>query len=162
MGWILALVALLLCAGPTSTAFAADDDPEWRWGVSVWGLSYHPSSAIDYAEVNLGLGLRYYFTRHVFIEGDAFRDSNRGLVLPVSAGAEIKLISFGESCRLSAVGALTLAYYQNPRTHSDYFKFGPVPGVVFGCSRVQANVVVILSPSSDPIAAIATSLTIRF
>ena len=112
--------------------------------------------------MNLGIGLRYYFNQHVFVEGDALRDSNRGLVLPVSAGAEIALISFGHTCRFGAVGALTLAYYQNPRTQSDYFKFGPVPGIVFGCGRAQANVVTILSPSGDLLAAVVGSLTLRF
>jgi hypothetical protein len=156
-----ALAAALCFAGLATPAVAADE-PDPRWGISIWGLSYHPPSAIDYADVNLGVGLRYYFNRHFFVEGDALRDSNRGLVLPVSIGAEIGLISFGQTCRLAAVGALTLAYYQNPRTESDYFKFGPVPGVVFGCHMVQVNVVAIFSPSGDPLAAIVASLTVRF
>lgn len=153
--------AALLIVGLTSTIRAADE-ADGSWGVSVWGLSYHPPSSIDYANVNLGIGLRYYLNRHVFIEADALRDSNRGLVLPVSVGAELGLISFAETCRIAAVGALTLAYYQNPRTQSDYFKFGPVPGVVFGCRRAQVNVVTILSPSGDLLAAIVASLTFRF
>jgi hypothetical protein len=141
--------------------FAADT-PDTRWGVSIWGLSYHPPSAIDYAAVNLGVGLRYYFNGHVFVEADALRDSNRGLVVPVSGGVEFGLISFGHTCRLGAVGALTLAYYQNPRTQSDSFKFGPVPGLLIGCGRAQANVVAILSPSGDLLAAVVASLTLRF
>ena len=155
------IVAALLFTGLASHA-VADEAPDLRWGVSIWGLSYHPPSTIDYAEVNLGIGLRYYFNRHVFVEADALRDSNRGLVLPVSAGAEISFISFKQTCRIAAVGALTLAYYQNTRTKSDYFKFGPVPGLVVGCRRVQANVVTILSPSAELLAAIVASLTIRF
>ena len=153
--------AVLIFVGLVAPAAGADV-ADTRWGVSLWGLSYHPPSTIDYADVNLGVGLRYYFNRHVFGEVDALRDSNRGLVLPVSAGAEVGLASIGESCRLAAVGALTLAYYQNPRTRSDSFKFGPVPGVVFGCGRVQVNVVAILSSSENLLAAIAASLTIRF
>ena len=154
-------VAALLVVGLTSTVFAADE-PNARWGVSIWGLSYHPPSSIDYANVNLGVGVRYYFNEHVFVELDALRDSNRGLVLPVSGGAELGLVSFAHTCHVAAVGALTLAYYQNPRIHSDYFKFGPVPGVVVGCRRAQVNVVTILSPSGDLLAAIVASLTLRF
>ena len=157
-----AIAVALVFVALASPALADDFHDEARWGISIWGLSYHVNRSIEYDEVNLGLGLRYYFTRHLFMEADALRDSNRGLVLPVSAGLEERVVSIGDHCRLSAVAALTVAYYQNPRTRSDYFKVGPVPGAVFGCGRVQTNVVAILSPSAELLAAITASLTVRF
>src|SRR5580765_174317 len=111
---------------------AQAEDGEMRWGVTIWGLSYHTNKSIDYDEGNWGLGLRYYFHRHVFVEGDVLRNSNRGLVLPASAGVEFGMGTLG-ACKVSAMGALTVAYYQNPRTESNYFKVGPVPGVSFRC-----------------------------
>jgi len=129
------------------------------WGITVWGLSYHVDQSIDYASANYGAGVRYYVARHVFVEGDVLRNSNRGVVLPASLGVEIPAGSIG-ACRAAVVGAVTLAYYQNLRTESDYFKGGPVPGLSFTCGRFKPNVVVILSPSHQPIAAIAASLTI--
>jgi len=142
-------------------AASAQEDAERRWGVSIWGVSYHINRSIDYDEANVGLGVRYLFNKYFFVEADALRDSNRGLVLPVSAGAELGFKSIGP-CRLAAVAALTLAYYQNLRTESDYFKFGPVPGAAITCGRAKTNIVVILSPSRQPIAALAASLTILF
>ena len=156
-----ALAAALLLSILPSPAFAADPS-ETRWGVSIWGLSYHPNTTIDYTNVNLGVGLRYYATPHVFIEADALRDSNRGLTLPASVGAEIRLMSLGEACHIAAIGALTVAYYQNPRQHLNNIKFGPLPGVTVGCHRVQVNIVTILSPSAEFLAAIVASLTVRF
>jgi hypothetical protein len=144
----------------SSVAFA-DGERDPRFGLSVWGLSYHFDRAIDYDEANVGLGLRYYFNRYVFVEGDALRNSNRGLVLPVSAGLELRVGSLWGACTVSAMGAATIAYYQNLRTGTDYFKVGPVPGVVFGCGRLRTNIVAILSRSrQQPLAAIAASLTI--
>jgi hypothetical protein len=154
-----ALLALV-CAVTLASPARAEDD-EWRWGVTIWGVSYHVNKAIDYDERNWGAGLRYYIHRHVFVEGDALRNSNRGLILPVSVGAEIGVGTLFSACHVSAIAAATLAYYQNPRIDSNYFKFGPVPGVAFRCGRIQPNVIAVLSPSGGPLAAVVGSLTIR-
>jgi hypothetical protein len=142
------------------SAAAADDDG--RLGVTIWGVSYHINNAIDYESNNWGAGLRYYVSRHVFVEGDALRNSNRGIVLPVSVGGELPVASIGGSCRISAIGALTVAFYQNIRTASDYVKWGPVPGVSVRCGHVQPNLVAVLSPSHKLLAALVASVTIRF
>ena len=141
-------------------AAAADDDG--RLGVTIWGLSYHINNAIDYEPNNWGAGLRYYVSRHVFVEGDALRNSNRGLVLPISVGGELPVGAIGHACRISAIGAVTVAFYQNIRTDSDYVKWGPVPGVSVRCGHVQPNLIAVLSPSNQLLAALVASVTIRF
>ena len=154
------LVALaILVAGFSSPARAAED-PDQRWGISLWGLSYHIDSESDFDEANVGLGLRYYFHHLVFVEVDALRNSNGGLAAPVSAGLELKVASLGPACNLYAVAAGTVVYYRNPRTEREYFKAGPVPGVTLGCGRVKTNAIVVLRPSHQPVAVIAASLTI--
>ena len=154
-------VAFVLGLAPIVFADAGDDAAEGRrWGISLWGLSYHVNRSIDYNEANLGVGVRYYFNRQVFVEGDALRNSNRGVVLPVSAGFELWNGSLGRACHVSALAALTAAYYQNGRTETNYYRVGPVPGAVVSCGRVKTNVMGILSPSRQPVAAIVASLTI--
>src|SRR5947208_2999887 len=76
--------------------------------------------------------------------------------------AELGVGSIFHRCRASVVGALTLAYYQNLRTESDYFRFGPVPGFALRCGRIQPNVIAVLSPSTHILAAIVGSVTIMF
>ena len=154
------LVALaILVTGFSSPALAAED-PDKRWGISIWGLSYHVDDEIDFDEANVGLGLRYYFNHRVFVEVDALRNSNRGLGVPVSAGLDLKVASLGQACTLYAVAAGTVVYYQNARTEREYFKAGPVPGVTLGCGRVKTNAIIVLRPSHQPVAVIAVSLTI--
>ena len=159
----LSVIALLmsLVAGFASPARAAED-PDKQWGLSVWGLSYHIDRSINWEEANLGVGLRYYFNRFIFVEADALHNSNRGLVVPASVGLDLKFASFGESCKLYAVGAGTVAYYQNPRTEREYFKVGPVPGVTLGCGWLKTNVIIVLQPSHQPFDVIAASWTIMF
>ena len=138
------------------------EEPPRHWGATIWGLSYHVNTTIDYAVANWGLGVRYYIKpQHFFVEADALRNSNRGLVVPVSAGAELGIGTVA-ACHFSALAALTAAYYQNPRKDLTQVKWGPVPGATVGCGRFKTNVMVILSPSSQPLAAIAASLTILF
>ena len=149
----------ILVTGLSSPALAAED-PDQRWGISIWGLSYHIDDEIDFDEANVGLGLRYYFNRLVFVEVDALRNSNRGLAVPVSAGLDFKVASLGQACNLYAVVAGTVVYYQNRRTERDYFKAGPVPGVTLGCGRVKTNAIIVLKPSRQPVSVIAASLTI--
>jgi hypothetical protein len=98
---------------------AADDDaappPRHQWGITLWGLSYHPNHHIDYEDANLGLGVRYYAPprwgwrghrghNSLFVEADALRNSNRGLVVPLSAGAEYRVFPVAPGCSLFAVG----------------------------------------------------------
>jgi hypothetical protein len=150
------LVAAVVLALPS--AVQAGDE---RWGVTLWGLSYHVDRSVDYNEDNWGLGLRYYLKpERFFLEVDALRNSNRGLVLPVSAGAEFRIAPLPAECKLFAVGALTVAYYQYPNRNTTDVKFGPVPGVAVGCGRFKGNVMAVLRKSSEPLAAITASLTI--
>jgi hypothetical protein len=154
------LVALTILVTGFSSPARAGEDPDKRWGISIWGLSYHIDHEIDFDEANVGLGLRYYFNHRVFVEVDALRNSNRGLAVPVSAGLDLKVASLGQACNLYAVAAGTVVYYQNSRTEREYFKAGPVPGVTLGCGRVKTNAIIVLRPSHQPVAVIAVSLTI--
>jgi hypothetical protein len=153
------LGAALLIAVPA--AARADDQ---RWGVSIWGLSYHVNRSADYNEDNWGLGGRYYFKpARLFVEADALRNSNRGLVVPASLGLEFKMAPLPAGCAVSGVVALTAAYYQYPNLGTTDFKIGPVPGVTVGCGRVKGNLIAILrKSSSSPLAALTASLTIMF
>jgi hypothetical protein len=153
------LGAVLLLAVP-----AAARADEQRWGVSIWGLSYHVNRSADYNEDNWGLGVRYYFKPHrLFFEADALRNSNRGLVAPASLGLEFKIAPLPAGCRVSGVAALTAAYYQYPNFGTTDFKIGPVPGVTVGCGRVKANLIAVLrSSASSPLAALTASVTIMF
>ena len=154
------LVAIAIAATGFASPLLADAPPDKRWGISIWGLSYHPDHEIDFDETNFGLGLRYYFNRKVFFEVDALRNSNHGLAVPMSAGVDFTIASLGHTCNMYAVAAGTVVYYQNPRTGREYFQAGPVPGVTLGCGRVKTNVIVVLKPSRQPVAVIAASLTI--
>jgi hypothetical protein len=154
------LVTLALLVTGFSSPALANDDPDRRLGISIWGLSYHVDREIDFDEANVGLGLRYYFTHRVFVEVDALRNSNRGLAVPLSAGLDFKFASLGKACNLYAVAAGTVVYYQNQRTEREYFRAGPVPGVTLGCGRVKTNAIVVLRPSHQPVAVIAASLTV--
>jgi hypothetical protein len=144
-----------------------------QWGISIWGLSYHVDRSVDYNELNWGLGLRYYSRpdwpwlgtsgdNRLFLEVDALRNSNRGLALPVSAGAEYRIAPLPAGCKLFAVAALTAAYYQYPNRNTTDIKVGPVPGVALGCGRLKTNVEVVLRKSTEPLAALTASLTIVF
>jgi hypothetical protein len=152
-----ALLVLMLLAA-ASTAEAQD-----RWGLNIWGVSYHVDRTVDYNEDNWGLGVRYYVKRNrLFVEADALRNSNRGLVLPVSLGAEFRIVPLPAHCKLSGVVALTAAYYEYPNRHTTDFKIGPVPGVALTCGHVKANLMAVLRKSSEPLAALTASLTIMF
>jgi hypothetical protein len=165
-GLVVLMIALL--AALPSPARAEGHE----WGVSIWGLSYHVDRSVGYNEDNWGLGLRYSprpqwrwlgknQENRVFLEFDALRNSNRGLVLPLSAGVEIDMATVAR-CKIFAVGALTVAYYQKPAIDTTEVKFGPVPGVAVGCGRVKVNLIAVLRHSSEPLAALAASLTLGF
>jgi hypothetical protein len=151
------LVVAVVAALPATTG------AQGQWGVSIWGLSYHVDRSVDYDEHNWGLGLRYYFKPdRYFVEADALRDSNRGLVVPLSAGVEFRMAPLPAGCKLFGVAALTAAYYQYGNTDRSVIKFGPVPGVAIGCGRVKTNVMAVLRKSSEPLAALTASVTIVF
>jgi len=151
---------LLAAAGVLALPSRAQAGDE-LWNIALWGLSYHVDRSVDYNEDNWGLGLRYYLKpERFFLEVDALRNSNRGLVLPVSAGAEFRIAPLPVGCKLFAVGALTVAYYQYPNRNTTDIKVGPVPGVAIGCGRFKGNVMAVLRKSSEPLAAITASLTI--
>ena len=153
------LFTLLLIVVLPATTYAEDE----RWGINIWGLSYHVDRSVDYNEDNWGLGFRYYIRPdRFFLEFDALRNSNRGLVLPLSAGAEFRIAPLPAGCKLFAVAALTAAYYQFPAKHTTEVKVGPVPGAAIGCGHLKTNVMAVLRKSSEPLAALTASVTIVF
>jgi hypothetical protein len=153
----------LLLAAAIVAALPAPARAQGQWGVSIWGLSYHVDRSVDYDELNWGIGLRYYFKPDkYFVEADALRDSNRGLVVPLSAGAEFRMAPLPAGCKLFGVAALTAAYYQYGNTNTSVIKFGPVPGVAIGCGHVKTNIMAVLRKSSEPLAALTASVTIVF
>jgi hypothetical protein len=170
-------LVLVLSVGLPLTAFAEDPKQQSQgnasqWGITIWGLSYHPNNSGDYDAVNWGLGVRYYARpqwrwlgknqdNRVFLEGDALRNSNGGIVVPLSAGAEYRIASVSDACKLFAVVALTLAYYQNPAKDTSELKFGPVPGMAIGCGHIKVNVSAVFT-SKAPVAAVVGSMTILF
>jgi hypothetical protein len=169
------LVLSLLAVAPAAFADDAPAPPrdDRQWGISVWGVSYHLNRGADYNEDNWGLGVRYYGRPHwkllgknpdnrIFVEGDALRNSNGGLVLPVSTGVEYRIGKRPAALKVFAVGALTLAYYEYPAKHTSEIKAGPVPGVAVGYGRVKVNVWAVLRKSSSPLAATIGSMTIAF
>jgi hypothetical protein len=141
-------------------------------GVDLWGLSNHLHHRdADYNDRNIGAGLRCYERpdwrllgrsqdNRTFLQIDALVDSHRGLLVPVSLGAEYLLRDLPDGCKLFAEGALTFSYYGSPTTSASGFRWGPVPGLVFGCGRVKANMMFVPSPSREVLAAIAASVTI--
>lgn len=95
------------------------------------------------------------------MEADALRNSNRGIVLPLSVGLGCRIARV-HRCRLFAVGAFTVAYYENPMTETTQVKYGPVPGVAIGCGHLHVNMSAVLSASRVPLAALVGSMTILF
>jgi hypothetical protein len=167
------LFVLIILSAPS---VACADEPGGRlcgtWGIDAWGLSYHVDHAIHYNDANWGLGVRCYARPEWRIFGkssdnkallqiDALLNSHRGLLIPVSIGAEYKLTTLPGGCKLFFVGAFTVAYYQTPGKASDV-KWGPVPGVAAGCGRFKPNVIFVPSTSGQIVAAIAASMTIVF
>ena len=93
---------------------------------------------------------------------DALLNSYKGLVLPVSAGAEYDIGTLSSECKLLAVAALTLAYYQIPVKGVSELRFGPVPGLTIGCGHIRLNTIVVLNASREPLSVIVGSMTIVF
>src|SRR6267154_814968 len=86
----------------STAAFACNET-----SLNLWGLSYHPDRTKGYNEQNWGAGVSCYAqpdipwllgtgrdNRLVF-EGDAMLNSWRGLMVPVSVGANYRLKTLG-------------------------------------------------------------------
>jgi len=130
-------------------------------GLNVWGLSYHLNRQTAYDEQNWGAGLTCY-GRPLFFEGDALVNSWRGLVVPLSLGVDHTLWSV-DACRLSFIGAVTVAYYQLPARGISEVRWGPLPGVSFGCGRIRTNVILVPNASKQqPLSAVVASMSVLF
>ena len=84
------------------------------------------------------------------------------VVFVVNPASVARAITGFHLALIPAIIALTVAFYQNIRTASDYVKWGPVPGVSVRCGHVQPNVIAVLRPSDELLAAVVASVTIRF
>ena len=167
-------VLAVLCVPSVALADDADKRLCGEWGIIVWGLSVHLDDRADYNNVNWGAGLRCYARppwkplgtdrrNRIFLQADALLNSHRGLLLPLSAGAEYRVGSLTTDCGFLLVGALTVAYYDNARTNRRQVKWGPVPGVGVRCGKkIGANVAFVPATSRQVVAAITASLTITF
>jgi hypothetical protein len=178
------LVLILMLVFPAAT-FARDDDTSggdtqeenqrdasWKWGVSIWGLSYHINRRLDFNEQNWGLGIRRYAKprwrwlgqsadNRLLFEADALRNSHNGLIVPLSAGVEYKIGTFS-NCKLFPVAAFAFAYYENPTKHKSDFRYGPVPAFEIGCGRIRSNTMLVLNHSRQFLSAIVGSVTVVF
>jgi hypothetical protein len=173
-------LAVVLLAWPT-TSRAQDEIPTEakntigpcrELAVNVWGVSYHVNRATDYKEKNWGTGLTCYGRpdfkwlghddrNRVFFEGDLLINSWRGLVLPLSLGLDYTVKAF-PACRLSFFGALTVAYYQLPDRGVSEVRWGPVPGFALGCGHIRSNLILVPSPSKQPLSALVASISVLF
>jgi len=141
-------------------------------GVNVWGASYHVNRNTEYDEQNWGAGLTCYGrpnlkflgrddNSQIFFEGDALINSWRGLVVPVSLGVDYTLKNF-DRCRLSFIGAMTVAYYELPQKGISEVRWGPLPGFTVGCGHVQTKMILVPSPSRQPLSAVVASMSFVF
>ena len=122
---------------------AAAAAQESRWGINVFGFSYHfdrdkaKALGVD-NEFNPGLGLRWRTTVEsnwdVILDGGAYRDSGRNTALYAGGGAMYHLTS-----RFKAGAALVLF-------HSDTYNDGtpfvaPLPVLGYDFDRFSVNMV---------------------
>ena len=150
------------------------DGPCQQMSLNIWGLSYHPDRTKGYNEQNWGAGFSCY-TRpdipwllgksqdnRLVIEGDAMLNSWRGLMVPVSIGANWRIKTFSDGCKLYFVTAMTVAYYNHPQTHISEVDWGPIPGVTLGCGKVRTNMMLVPSASRVPLAVAIASMSFVF
>jgi hypothetical protein len=162
-------------AGATGGKFSSDHDGLCRqMSLNLWGLSYHPDRTKGYNEQNWGAGFSCYThpnipwllgsgrDNHLVIEGDAMLNSWRGLMVPLSLAGNWKLKTFSGGCKLYAITALTVAYYNNPTTNISEVDWGPVPGISLGCGAVRTNMMLVPSASRVPLAVAIASMSIVF
>jgi hypothetical protein len=141
-------------------------------GLNVWGVSYHVNRTTEYDEQNWGAGLTCYGRpdlkwlgrdehNQVFFEADALVNSWHGLVFPLSLGVDYTVTRVG-ACRLSFIGALTVAYYQLPDRGISEVRWGPLPGFALGCGRIRTNMILVPAPSKQPLSAVVASMSVLF
>ncbi len=161
-------------AGATGGNLGGHDGPCTQMSLNLWGLSYHPDRGKDYNEQNWGAGFSCYTRPNIpwllgrggdnrlVIEGDAMLNSWRGLMVPLSLGANWKVKTFSSGCKLYVVTALTVAYYNNPIKNVSEIDWGPIPGVSLGCGAVRTNMMLVPSASKVPLAVAIASMSIVF
>jgi hypothetical protein len=162
-------------AGAVGGNFGGGHDGACRqMSLNLWGLSYHPDRTKGYNELNWGAGFSCYThpdipwllgrgedNRLVF-EGDAMLNSWRGLMVPLSIGANWRIKTFSDGCKLYFVTAMTVAYYRHPQTGVSEVDWGPIPGVSIGCGKVRTNMMLVPSASRVPLAVAIASMSIVF
>ena len=162
-------------AGATGASLSERSGACRNVSLNLWGLSYHPDRTKGYNEQNWGAGVSCYSHPNIpwllgtgrdnrlVLEGDAMINSWRGLIVPVSIGANYRVKAFAGGCKLYAVAALTAAYYSNPVTNISRVDVGPIPGVSLGCGGIRTNMMFVPSTSSKaPLAVAIASMSIVF
>jgi len=142
--------------------------------LNLWGLSYHPDRSKGYNEQNWGAGVSCYSRPNIpwllgsgkdnrlVIEGDAMLNSWRGLMVPLSVGANWKMKTFASGCKLYLVTAMTVAYYNDPNKTYSEVDWGPIPGLSLGCGAVRTNLALVPSASQVPLAVAVASMSFVF
>ena len=161
--------------GATGGKFEQGHDGVCRqMSINFWGLSYHPDRTKGYNEQNWGAGFSCYSRPNIpwllgsgrdnrlVIEGDAMLNSWRGLMVPLSVGANWKMKTFASGCKLYFVTALTVAYYNDPNKTYSEVDWGPIPGLSLGCGAIRTNMALVPSASRVPLAVAVASMSIVF
>jgi hypothetical protein len=150
------------------------DGPCQQMSLNLWGLSYHPDRSKGYNEQNWGAGFSCYThpdipwllgkgqDNRLVIQGDALLNSWRGLMVPLSIGANWRIKTFSDGCKLYFVTAMTVAYYNHPDTGVSEVDWGPIPGVSIGCGRIRTNMMLVPSASRVPLAVAIASMSFVF
>ena len=161
-------------AGAKGGNFGGHDGFCRQMSLNLWGLSYHPDRSKGYNEQNWGAGFSCYSRpdipwllgrgsdNRLVIEGDAMLNSWRGLMVPLSVGANWKVKTFASGCKLYFVTAMTVAYYNDPQKNTSEVDWGPIPGVSFGCGTLRTNMMLVPSASKVPLAVAVASVSIVF
>jgi hypothetical protein len=150
------------------------DGPCRQMSINLWGVSYHPDRTKGYNEQNWGAGFSCYshpdipwllgkgVDNRLVIEGDAMLNSWRGLMVPLSVGANWRVKTFSSGCKMYFFTALTVAYYNNPIKNIGEVDWGPIPGVSLGCGNIRTNMMLVPSASRVPLAVAIASMSIVF
>jgi hypothetical protein len=161
-------------AGATGGRDIAHDGPCGQMSLNLWGLSYHPDRTKGYNEQNWGAGFSCYAhpkipwllgsgrDNRLVIEGDAMLNSWRGLIVPLSVGANYRVKTFSGGCKLFFVAAMTVAYYNDPVKNVSEVDWGPIPGVSLGCGNIRTNMTLVPSASKAPLSVAIASVSIVF
>ncbi len=161
-------------AGATGGNFGEHDGVCRQMSLNLWGLSYHPDRTKGYNEQNWGAGFSCYTRPNIpwllgkgqdnrlVFQGDAMLNSWRGLMVPISIGANYRVKTFASGCKLYFVAAMTVAYYNNPIKDVGEVDWGPIPGVSLGCGNIRTNMMLVPSASRVPLAVAIASMSIVF